>query len=71
MDDVRHMTLPGKILAQSDICHAAYALYLAGEHEADPDKKAALKRVEDALNDITNWTGVEAVASDAIVLSDE
>lgn len=59
-------TVNVKICSQADLCHAAYALYLAKEQETDPQKKAMLERVEDALHDITNHTGVDAIASDGV-----
>lgn len=63
----KRMVLAVAVLSQADLCAAQYALYLAGEREADPERKAALSRIENALHDITNHTGIDAIASDAIV----
>lgn len=63
----KRLTLSTLVLRQTDLCHAMYALYLASENERDAKKKAALIRVKNALGDITNWTNVEAIASDSIV----
>jgi hypothetical protein len=51
------------ICDQGDLCAARYALYLAAEDEKDPDKKAALERVGNALHEITNHFGTDAIAS--------
>lgn len=65
--ETQTLTVMVKILAQMDICHATYELTHLADNEPDPEKNAALRRVADALWDITNWSGVEAIASDAIV----
>ena len=55
------------VCSQGDLRAAQYALHLAAENEADPEKRAALERIEDALDNITNHYGADAIASDAIV----
>ena len=52
-----------QLVSQGDLRTASYALYLAEENEKDEEKKAALKRVQDALWQITNFYGVDAVGS--------
>lgn len=64
---IKRLTLSTVVLRQLDLRTAQYALYLAIENEHDRKKKAALQRVENALCSITNWTDVEAIASDSIV----
>lgn len=56
-----------KILSQADIRHAHYELDRVRDKETDPAKKASLKNVCNALWEITNWYGIEAIASEAIV----
>ena len=52
-----------QLVSQSDLRTASYAIYLAAESERDGEKRAALKRVEDALWQITNFGGADAIGS--------
>lgn len=61
------LTVMVKVLSQGDIRHAHYELDHLVDQEEDPAKKQSLKNVCDALWDMTNYCGVEAIASDAIV----
>lgn len=51
------------LCTQADLCDAHYALYLAEKNEKDEAKKAALKRVQDALHQITNHFGVDGIGN--------
>jgi hypothetical protein len=51
------------LCSQADLSHAAYALYLLGKDEKDPEKKAAFKNVGDAFHEITNFFGMDAIGS--------
>jgi hypothetical protein len=60
-------TVTVAVLSQDDLCAALYALYLASEREdCSAETNAKLNRVMDALGDITNHTGIDAIASDAM-----
>lgn len=65
--ETKRLTVLVKVLSQMDIRHANYELDHLADNEGDPEKSAALRRVATALWDITNWSGVEAIASEAIV----
>jgi len=65
--EIEKMTVMVKVLDQGDIRHAHYELDHLCDKETDPAKKQSLKNVCDALWDMTNWYGVEAIASNAIV----
>ena len=67
MSDTKTLTVKVLLLDQGDLRAANYALGHAIDIEKDQLTKSALKRVDSALWDITNWTGVEAIASAAIV----
>jgi hypothetical protein len=66
-NDTEKMTVMVKVLDQGDIRHAHYELDHLYDQETDPVKKQSLKNVCDALWDMMNWYGVEAIASNAIV----
>ena len=65
--ETEKLTVMVKVLSQRDIRHAHYELDHLCDKETDPEKKQSLKNVCDALWEMTNWFGVEAIASDAIV----
>jgi hypothetical protein len=65
--ETEKLTVIVKVLSQGDIRHAHYELDNLADQETDPKKKQSLKNVCDALWEMTNYYGVEAIASDAIV----
>lgn len=67
LKDAQKLSVMVKVLAQGDIRTAWYELDQLCMHEADPEKNIAMRRVADALWEITNWSGVEAIASEKIV----
>lgn len=58
MDDVNLI-----LCTQADLCDARYALYLAEEDEKDERKKAALRRIGNALHQLTNHFGVDGIGN--------
>lgn len=56
-----------KILSQRDLRAAWLALTLLGDDEKDAQTASSLRRVRNALWDITNLYGIDAIGSDAII----